>query len=325
MPRDSDKDNDSRGRRDRPPAARVRSRASGKPRALRRNSPSAALRARATAARPVATAKPSASRRQAATSVPPPRGGRCPAPRFQRPSASSSATTVAARSAASAASSRVATARSPIACARDGEKRPFKPRGDRPYYGDRDDRPSRSRDRDDRRGARPAARFGDKKFGDKRPYTPRDRDGEKRPTRRAARARRVATARGRTSKFDGERKFSRGAPERKFDARPRGYRSGAPDRGPRKDFARSRRSAAIQSRGRSATRVRAAIVRRARISQAALRPAARRSRRRRRPRLSRAARGSSRSATSARRSSARRPAIPRSTQVRSPARRPSEI
>jgi len=127
---------------------------------------------------------------------------------------------------------------------RDGEKRPFKPRGDRPSYG-RDDRPPR-RDRDD---SRPAGRFGDKKFGDKRPYAPR---GE-RPER----------------KFDGERKFSRGAPDRgpredrgersfkprgdrpnfdRGDRAPRGDRPerkfdgerkfsrGAPDRGPRKDF-----------------------------------------------------------------------------------------
>lgn len=124
---------------------------------------------------------------------------------------------------------------------RDGEKRPFKPRGDRPSHG-RDDRPPRSRDRDD---SRSAGRFGDKKFGDKRPYAPRD----DRPER----------------KFEGERKFSRGAPreergERSFkprgdrpnfdrgDRAPRGERPerkfegerkfsrGAPDRGPRKDF-----------------------------------------------------------------------------------------
>jgi 23S rRNA pseudouridine2605 synthase len=109
---------------------------------------------------------------------------------------------------------------------RDGEKRPFKPRGDRPFSG-RDDRPPRSRDRDD---SRPAGRFGDKKFGDKKPYAPR---GD-RPER----------------KFDGERKFSRGAPDRdrgersdskpwqKRDDRPRGDRPPRKDfsKGPRKDF-----------------------------------------------------------------------------------------
>jgi 23S rRNA pseudouridine2605 synthase len=101
---------------------------------------------------------------------------------------------------------------------RDGDKRSFKPRGDRPSQG-RDDRPPRSRDRDE---SRPAGRFGDKKFGDKRPYSPRG-DRPERP-------------------FDGERKFSRGGPDRdrgdrgeskpwqKRDDRPRG------DRPPRKDF-----------------------------------------------------------------------------------------
>ena len=103
----------------------------------------------------------------------------------------SSATTAAARVAASAASSRAATARISDRATRDGEKRPFKPRGDRPYYG-RDDRPPRSRDRDD---ARPAGRVS--------------------PTRNSAtsgRTRRAANVRKR--KFDGERKFSRGAPAR---------------------------------------------------------------------------------------------------------------
>ena len=67
----------------------------------------------------------------------------------------------------------------------DGEKRTFKPRGDRPNY--RDDRGGEKRpytprgDRPDRGDARPAARFSDRKFGDKKPYTPRERDGEKRP------------------------------------------------------------------------------------------------------------------------------------------------
>ncbi|UWU68320.1 pseudouridine synthase [Bradyrhizobium sp. NC92] len=84
---------------------------------------------------------------------------------------------------------------------RDGEKRPFKPRGDRPSYG-RDDRPPR-RDRDE---ARSAGRSSDRKFGDKKPYAPR---GD-RPER----------------KFDGERKFSKGGPDRERD---RG------DRGPRED------------------------------------------------------------------------------------------
>ncbi|MDA9467673.1 pseudouridine synthase [Bradyrhizobium sp. CCBAU 53415] len=90
---------------------------------------------------------------------------------------------------------------------RDGEKRSFKPRGDRPSYG-RDDRPPRSRDRDE---SRPAGRFGDKKFGDRRPYASR---GD-RPER----------------KFDGERKFSRGGPDR-----DRGDRGDRPRKSFDKDF-----------------------------------------------------------------------------------------
>jgi 23S rRNA pseudouridine2605 synthase len=114
---------------------------------------------------------------------------------------------------------------------RDGEKRTFKPRGDRPNR-DRDDRAPR-RDRDD---ARPAARSSHRKFGDRKPYAPRDRDGEKRPY----------TPRGERFRKDGDR--PRGdrpysprpprdgdRPERKFGG-DRKFSRGAPDRGPRKDF-----------------------------------------------------------------------------------------
>jgi 23S rRNA pseudouridine2605 synthase len=58
---------------------------------------------------------------------------------------------------------------------RDGERRPFKPREGR---GD-DKRPYTPRA--DRDGARPAGRFSDRKFGDKKPYASRERDGDKRP------------------------------------------------------------------------------------------------------------------------------------------------
>lgn len=103
---------------------------------------------------------------------------------------------------------------------RDGEKRSSGPRGDRPSYG-RDDRPPPGRDRDD---SRPAGRTGEKKFGDKRPYAPR---GD-RPER----------------KFEGERKFSRGGPERdrgdRGDSKPWQKRDDRPhgDR-PRKDFGKN--------------------------------------------------------------------------------------
>jgi 23S rRNA pseudouridine2605 synthase len=94
-----------------------------------------------------------------------------------------------------------------------GEKRPYAPRGERPAYN-RDDRAPRT----DRGDARPAARFADKKFGDKRSYTPRG-EGAKRPT----------TPRGDGFRKDGDR------PERKFGGDKK-FSRGAPDRGPRKSF-----------------------------------------------------------------------------------------
>src|SRR3954451_22392198 len=88
---------------------------------------------------------------------------------------------------------------------RGGEKRPYTPRADR---GD----------------ARPAARFADRKFRDKRPYTPRAEGGEKRPY----------TPRGEGfGKGDDRPRGDR--PERKFGG-DRKFSRGAPDRGPRKDF-----------------------------------------------------------------------------------------
>lgn len=128
---------------------------------------------------------------------------------------------------------------------RDGEKRPFKPRGDRPSHG-RDDRPPRSRDRDD---SRPAGRSGERKFGDKRPYAPRgDRperkfDGERKFSRgapdrgpREDRGERSFKPRGDRPNFDRGDRAPRGErPERKFDGE-RKFSRGAPDRGPRKDF-----------------------------------------------------------------------------------------
>ncbi|WP_166303514.1 pseudouridine synthase [Bradyrhizobium sp. 2S1] len=111
---------------------------------------------------------------------------------------------------------------------RGGEKRPYPPRGDRPNYN-RDDRAPR-RDRDD---ARAAGRFSDRKFGDKKPYAARERDGEKRPyTPRGERSFGDRPSRGGDRperKFGGDSKFKRGAADRGGD-RDRG------DRGPRKDF-----------------------------------------------------------------------------------------
>ncbi|HEV7410741.1 MAG TPA: pseudouridine synthase [Bradyrhizobium sp.] len=104
-----------------------------------------------------------------------------------------------------------------------GEKRPYTPRegGEkRPYTP-----------RGDRSDARPAARFSDKKFGDKRPYTPRGEGGEKRPytPRGEGGEKRPYTPRGEGFRKDGDR------PERKFGGDKK-FSRGAPDRGPRKNF-----------------------------------------------------------------------------------------
>ncbi|MBR0932925.1 pseudouridine synthase [Bradyrhizobium jicamae] len=115
-----------------------------------------------------------------------------------------------------------------------GEKRAFKPRGERRDF-DRDDRAPRGD-----RGGRPAGRFSDKKFGDKRPYgdrekrpyTPRgERDGEKRSyAPRGERAER---------KFE-DRKFSRGDRDKrsfgdKGEGRP--FRRREDGDAPRRDLA----------------------------------------------------------------------------------------
>ena len=142
-----------------------------------------------------------------------------------------------------------------------GEKRPYSPRGDRPNFssddrprGDGEKRPYTPRgDRGDRGDARPAARFSDRKFGDKKPYTPREGGAEKRPyTPRGDRPQGDRPYSARPSR-DGDR------PERKFGGDKKFSSRGAPDRGPRKEFgSRPDRGAiaASQNRGRSAMRLR---------------------------------------------------------------------
>jgi 23S rRNA pseudouridine2605 synthase len=116
------------------------------------------------------------------------------------------------------------------------EKRAFKPRGDRPKF-DREERSGGKRPyarRSDRDDARPAARSSERKFGAKKPYAPRDRDGEKRNDRpREERKFGARTFGDRPPRggdrperrSDGERKLSRGAPDREGGGR-----------GPRRDF-----------------------------------------------------------------------------------------
>lgn len=232
MPRDSDKDNDSRGRRG--PAKGGRS---GKPRGPDKKF---AKRGGGTGDR---------------DSRPPPRGDRDSRP-FRREEGDAPRRDFSDRPrfkrddrGSEGRGERSFKPRGdrpfPDRPSRDGEKRPSRPRGDRPSHG-RDDRPPRSRDRDD---SRPAGRSGERKFGDKRPYAPRgDRperksDGERKFSRgapdrgpREDRGERSFKPRGDRPNFDrGDRAPRSERPERKFDGE-RKFSRGAPDRGPRKDF-----------------------------------------------------------------------------------------
>ncbi|WP_445492616.1 pseudouridine synthase [Rhodopseudomonas sp. RCAM05734] len=113
-----------------------------------------------------------------------------------------------------------------------GEKRPYTPRGDAP----RGERPSFKRD-DARNEGRPAARFSDKKFGDKKPYSARDGGGDKRPYTPRSDGDRPRPSGDRPYSArpsrDGDRPFS-GGPKKFGDKK---FSRGAPDRGgPRKSF-----------------------------------------------------------------------------------------
>src|ERR1700738_3655413 len=225
MPRDNDKNNDSRGRRDRPSGGKGRSGAArgpekkfakrgfaGKSDGDKRDGerkPYAGKSdgARSYAKKPYAGAgKPYAGKRDGGA----PRRdyGDAPRPaRFNRDDRSSG-----------------------------GEKRPYTPRG-----RDRNSDPS------DRRDARPAGRFQDKKFGDKRPYTPREGGGEKRPyTPRGDRPQGDRPTSTRPSR-DGDR-LRGDRPERKFGGDKK-FSRGAPDRGPRKDFGSRDRKSGPGDRG----------------------------------------------------------------------------
>jgi 23S rRNA pseudouridine2605 synthase len=218
MPRDNDKNNDSRGRRDRPSGGKGRSGAARGPEKKfakrgfvgksdgdgeRRPYAGKPDGAKSFGKKPYAGAgKPYAGKRDGAP------------PRFNRDDR---------------------PARD------DGEKRPFKPRGDRPNYS-RDDRAPRA----DRGDARPAARFSDRKFGDKKPYASRDGGGEKRPYTPRGEGFRKDGDRPQRDRPSGDRPYSprpprdgdrpRGdRPERKFGSDKK-FSRGAPDRGPRKNF-----------------------------------------------------------------------------------------
>src|ERR1700677_2508667 len=147
MPRDNDKTNDSRGRRDRPSGGKGRSGAARGPdkKFAKRGFAGKSDGDKRDGERRPYAGKPdgakSYSKKPFSGSGKPYAGKRDgDAPRFNR-------------------DDRPARG--------EGEKRPYTPRGDRPNYN-----------RDD---ARPAARFSDRKFGDKKPYASRDGGSEKRP------------------------------------------------------------------------------------------------------------------------------------------------
>ena len=202
MPRDNDKNNDSRrGRRDGPPHAKGRS---GKPRGPEKKFAKRGFAGNDEDRRPFAGKREDRPPRRED------RNGARPAGfnRDDRPDR--------------------------------GPRKDFRPRDDRggekPPYTPREGgekRPWTPRDRND---ARPAGRFSGKKFGDKRPWTPRGEGGEKRPwTPRGEGFRKDGDRPQRDRpygdrperKFGGDRKFSRGAADRG----PRKNFGDRPDRG----------------------------------------------------------------------------------------------
>jgi 23S rRNA pseudouridine2605 synthase len=237
MPRDTDKNNDSRGRRDRPERARSEG---GKGRSGAARGPEKKFAKRGFGSKDSGgkefAGKRDGGKRAFGEGRPPRRdeGGDKPRraygdkPRFNRDERPRGDRSLGDRP------SR----------AGDGEKRAFKPRGDRPKF-DRNERDGGKRPytpRADRDEGRPAARSSERKFGERKPYASRDRDGDKRPyAPRGDRNDRPRTERSfgdRASrsddrperKFGGDKKFSRGASDRA------GYKSDRGERGPRRDF-----------------------------------------------------------------------------------------
>jgi 23S rRNA pseudouridine2605 synthase len=216
MPRDSDKDNDSRGRRDRPSGGKGRSGAA--------RGPEKKFAKRGFAGKGDGDKRPYAGKREGA----PPRRDYGDAPR------------------------RFDKNASPARGDRPFADRPHRPGGDRGEprkdFHSRDDRGGDKRPYTPRGDARPAARFQDKKFqdkkfGDRKPYASRDGGGEKRPYRPRGEGFRKDADRPQRDrpygdrprgdrpfsdrpqgerKFGGDKKFSRGGPDRKGDRGDRG-------------------------------------------------------------------------------------------------------
>ena len=260
MPRDDNKNNDSRGRRDRPSGGKGRSgakrgpdkkfgkreggqdkgKADGERRPYAGKSDGAKSQGpRSYAKKPYAgTGKPYGDR----DSRPPRRDGDSQRPRGDRPGSD--------RPRGDRLQGDRPQGDRPQRFNRDdrprgegGEKRAFTPRGDRGGgekrpFTPREDRGSEKRPynpRGERNEGRPAARFSEKKFGERKPYAPRDRGGDKRPSTPRDRDgdKRPFTPRGEGFRRDGER-----PPRRDFADRgpPRDRTEGGRDRGDQKPW-----------------------------------------------------------------------------------------
>ena len=233
MPRDNDKNNDSRGRRDRPGGGKGRSGAA--------RGPEKKLAKRGFAGKGEGERRPYAGKAEGRGSY------------DKKPYAGSGKPYAGKREGAAPRRDYDEAPRTPRF---NRDDRPARGGGDRPDRKDfrpREDRGGEKRPYTPRGDARPASRFQDRKFGDKKPYTPREGGGEKRPyTPRGEgfrkdgdrpRGDRPYSARPPRDgdrprgdrperKFGGDKKFSRGAPDRG----PRKDFGSRPDRGPRKDF-----------------------------------------------------------------------------------------
>ena len=150
MPRDTDKNNDSRGRRDRPSGGKGRSGAA--------RGPEKKFAKRDFAGKPDGERRPYAGKPEGERSY--------------------------AKKPYSGSGKPYAGKREGAPPRRDYDDRPARGGGDRPdrkEFRPREDRGGEKRPYTPRGEGRPAPRFQGKKFGDKRPYTPREGGGEKRP------------------------------------------------------------------------------------------------------------------------------------------------
>jgi len=213
MPRDNDKNNDSRGRRDRPSGGKGRSGAA--------RGPEKKFAKRGFAGKDFAGDKRDGERRPYAGKSD---GAKSYGDRSygKKPYSGSGKTYAGKREGAPPRFNRDDRPRGEDG---GGEKRSYTPRGDRPSAS--------------RGEARPARQFSDRKFGEKKPYAAREggekrlytprgegfrKEGDRPRGDRPNRARPPRDGDRPERKFGGDKKFSRGAPDRKSD------------RGPRKDF-----------------------------------------------------------------------------------------